>query len=88
MLVSFQHVLYAAIVHKTRHLPITLLYQERVVNDITCHRNLEATYLKDLQEREGSEFLEDYCPNSVSLLFQNLDTHLGLNISVMLTMDH
>jgi hypothetical protein len=72
MLVSFWHVPYTSLIHKTRPLRVVLLHRERVVNDIsynnacnrmldvTCHRNLETTYLKDLEEG-GGEVLEDYC---------------------------
>jgi hypothetical protein len=41
--------------------------------DVSCHRNLETTYLKDLEEG-GEQVLENDCRNSVSLFSQNSDT--------------
>jgi hypothetical protein len=41
MLVSFQYVLYTAILHKTRPLPVALLYQKRVVNDISYNKCIQ-----------------------------------------------
>jgi hypothetical protein len=67
MLVSFWYVLYTAIIHKTRPLPLTLLYRESAVNAISYNKctieclmslvtNLETIYLKDLEEGGGGKF--------------------------------
>jgi hypothetical protein len=38
---------------------LTVNAHNRMLDD-TCHRNLETTYLKDLEEG-GGQVLEDYC---------------------------
>jgi hypothetical protein len=70
MLVSFWYVLYTTIIHKTRPLPVekglrmtflTINAHNKML-DVTCHRNLETTYLNDLHKGGGGgQILEDYC---------------------------
>jgi hypothetical protein len=61
MLVIFRHVQYTAIIHKTRLLPVAVLYRERArmtfltlrahnrTLDVTYHKNLGTTYPKELE---------------------------------------
>jgi hypothetical protein len=86
MLVSFWYVLYTAIIHKTRPLPVALLYQERAV-DISYNKCTQQNAWCHFSQKFRNN-LKDYCWNSVSLFFQNSDIQLGLNISVMLATNH
>jgi hypothetical protein len=99
MLVSFQYVLYTAIIHKAG-LYLSLYCIERglsmaflTVNahnrmlDVSCHRNLQTTYLKALDEGVGASsrrLLLKFC----FIVLTESDIQLGLNNSVMLTMGH